>query len=62
MTTGIKLIAKERKRQIEKEGWSAEHDSQHKDGEIAIAASCYAMPHNKRKYRNKNQLCNPFVF
>lgn len=43
MKTGIELIAEERQRQIEIEGWTAEHDSQHKNGELANAAVCYAM-------------------
>lgn len=46
--TGIELIAAERKRQIEVEGWTAEHDRQHKSGELALAAACYAVPDNKR--------------
>ena len=29
MKTGIELIADERKRQVEVEGWSQEHDNQH---------------------------------
>ena len=41
--TGIELIAQERARQIEKEGWSPEHDAQHKNGELAQAAACYAL-------------------
>jgi predicted glycoside hydrolase/deacetylase ChbG (UPF0249 family) len=35
-------IAAERKRQIEVEGWTAEHDDSHHRGEIAAAATCYA--------------------
>lgn len=35
-------IAKERHRQIEKEGWSLEHDDEHEHGELADAAACYA--------------------
>ena len=38
----IDEIAAERKRQIEKEGWSHEHDDQHEDGSLADAAACYA--------------------
>jgi hypothetical protein len=41
--TGIELIAEERRRQIEVEGWSDRHDSQHDDDELAIAAGCYAL-------------------
>jgi hypothetical protein len=44
MKTGIELIAEERKRQIEVEGWTAEHDDEHTDGELALAAVCYATP------------------
>ena len=39
--TGIERIAKERKRQIEEEGWSAEHDDKHVNGEMASVATCY---------------------
>ena len=44
MKSGIELITEERKRQIEKEGFDAEHDSQHDAGELAFAAICYASP------------------
>ena len=42
--TGIELVAKERKRQIEEEGFSPKHDAEHTDGELAMAAACYAAP------------------
>jgi hypothetical protein len=42
--TGVELIAKERQRQIEKEHWTAEHDDEHTDGSLALAAVCYATP------------------
>lgn len=41
---GVELIAAERKRQIEKEGWDASHDDKHTDQQIAYAAVCYALP------------------
>ena len=37
----IDLIEQERKRQIEKEGWTPEHDDRHTDGELAEAAATY---------------------
>jgi len=40
--TGITSIAAERKRQVEKEGWTPEHDDRHTSGELAEAAHCYA--------------------
>lgn len=41
--TGIEAIAKERRRQIEEEGWTAEHDAQHTPSDLAAAAACYAL-------------------
>lgn len=42
MKTGIELIAEERHRQLEKCGWSLEHDDSHTTGELTEAAQCYA--------------------
>lgn len=42
MKTGIELIAEERQRQIEKEGWTHEHDDDHNDQSLLGAAVCYA--------------------
>lgn len=42
--TGAEMIAGERRRQIEKEGWTAEHDDEHDHAEMAWAAVCYAAP------------------
>ena len=39
----IDEIAAERKRQIEKEGWSLRHDDEHDGGQMAAAAACYAL-------------------
>ena len=41
--SGTDLIYLERARQIEVEGWTPEHDSKHKQGELANAAAYYAM-------------------
>jgi len=41
---GAERIARERARQIEEEGFAAEHDDQHENGELAQAAACYAIP------------------
>jgi len=40
---GIELITAERNRQINVEGWTAGHDSQHTEGELALAAIAYIM-------------------
>lgn len=42
MSTGIEAIAAERRRQVEAEGWTPEHDDTHESGEMARAAACYA--------------------
>lgn len=39
---GVELIAAERQRQIDQEGWTPEHDDGHLKGELAAAAVCYA--------------------
>jgi hypothetical protein len=41
METGIELIAEERQRQIEVEGWTKEHDSGHRNNELIDAAMQY---------------------
>jgi hypothetical protein len=41
---GVELISNERKRQIEEEGYSTEHDDHHGDFSLAMAAACYASP------------------
>jgi hypothetical protein len=48
MKSGVELIADERRRQIDKEGWTYEHDDGHTDGSIAMAAAVYAMTPTER--------------
>lgn len=50
--TGLELIAEERQRQIEVEGWTPEHDAEHNQGELANAAALYAMTDEQREYMN----------
>lgn len=40
-TDGITLITLERKRQIEKKGFTSEHDDKHVNGELSAAAGSY---------------------
>ena len=40
---GIDLIAAERRRQIEVEGWTPEHDDEYDGGELSRAGACYAL-------------------
>jgi hypothetical protein len=59
--TGIELIAAERKRQIEEEGWTAEHDDQWKRGEIAEAAATYSsLPQEEGAFINWRKLHWPW--
>lgn len=37
-------IAAERRRQIEREGWTPVHDDEHTDQSLARVAACYALP------------------
>lgn len=39
----IDEIAAERKRQMDDEGWTTEHDDRHPAGEMSRAAACYAI-------------------
>lgn len=43
-SSGVEQIAAERRRQVEDEGFSAEHDDTHQDSELAWVACYYAMP------------------
>lgn len=36
-------IGAERRRQLQEEGWTEEHDDEHAGGELAMAAGCYAL-------------------
>jgi hypothetical protein len=50
--TGLELIAAERQRQVEQEGWTPEHDDAHETGDLALAAACYATPESRRQYED----------
>lgn len=41
-TGAVRDVLAERQRQVEAEGWTAEHDDQHTGGELAQAAAAYA--------------------
>ncbi len=65
MKTGIELIVKERKRQVEEEGYSGKHDERHRYGELGRAAACYASPellYRKMDYANSFEFDDPFPF
>lgn len=60
IVTGVELIAAERARQLADEGWTAEHDKVHSEGEIAFAAAAYAIPEECRDYDIRNGEGVPF--
>ena len=49
MKTGIEIITEERQRHFNVEGWTAEHDDGHIDGELAGLAMCYLTDPEKRE-------------
>lgn len=51
--TGAELIAAERARQVDVEGWTPEHDAEHAGESLALAACCYALPDSMRKYQRR---------
>lgn len=51
MANGVQRIKAERARQMNKEGWTAEHDDEHKDSSLAKAAACYASPYFRTYYQ-----------
>lgn len=57
---GIDLIREERVRQVTQEGWTPEHDEQHEDGELALAACCYASPEPLFIQRRPNHFDDPW--
>ncbi len=53
MKTAIELITEERQRQIEKEGFTKEHDREHDTLQLSAAAAAYiTSAHNKWIYEN----------
>lgn len=48
--SGVSLIAEERQRQIEEEGWNEKHDDYQVEEELAFAAATYATPNGSRVY------------
>lgn len=43
MSKALDDVRAERRRQLEAEGWTPRHDDEHRDGDLATAAACYAM-------------------
>jgi hypothetical protein len=54
-TDALRDVAAERQRQIEREGWTPEHDDQHNGGELSEAAICYLQGDERWGYGNPHQ-------
>lgn len=52
---GVELIRKERERQINVEGYNAEHDDREKVGALSTAGAIYALPLNLRTIMNATE-------
>jgi len=50
MSEGLDRIRAERARQMNEEGWTAEHDDGHTEGELASAALCYIVAYRDAAY------------
>jgi hypothetical protein len=58
-TEGVRRIAAERERQIEDEGYTAEHDAREAVDDLARAGACYALPEAERQYFPHHWPWNP---
>lgn len=62
--TGADLIAQERQRQVDSEGWSSQHDDMHDEGDLAMAAACYAATqtiYTRRDLTHEGSVRHPVV-
>ena len=60
--SGVDLIAAERLRQVEVEGWTAQHDHDHPGDDLARAAACYALPDGWRDIRGGSRRDMPYLW
>jgi hypothetical protein len=69
LTDAARDVLAERRRQIEVEGWTPEHDDKHSTQELAFAAACYVLadqgdappavwPWDTSWWKPKDQRCN----
>lgn len=54
MIEAVALVAGERRRQVEVEGWSRDHDDAHDAGELALAAAAYAEHSARSEFGRKS--------
>ena len=56
LTKAASDVLAERRRQIDTEGWTREHDDQHDEGDMAIAGACYAAKAAGRGLHSSNSV------
>lgn len=59
--SGVERIAAERRRQVEAEGWTPEHDRAHPNGELVDAAVAYARYGNDPRFAHDPPMCWPWA-
>lgn len=62
LPVGVEEIAAERRRQVEVEGWTPEHDDEHADGALARAAAAYAFVGSMRERRAPPHATKPYYW
>jgi hypothetical protein len=50
LSEGLQDVIAERIRQVNEEGWTADHDDGHDTGNLALAAACYALQTTTKHY------------
>lgn len=61
MKTAIEMISAERKRQIAEEGYHPSHDDEYEgDGQLAMAAACYALESTRRNFHEQVSMVWPW--
>lgn len=60
MKTGIELIAEERQEQIEKHGWTLEHDKEHELGILVKVAAVLAVSHTDAYVEDEAGECSSY--
>ena len=53
LTKAAQDVLAERARQVSAEGWTPEHDDQHGDGAMSVAAACYALADSRAEAQHR---------
>lgn len=53
ITKAAQDVLAERARQVNAEGWTPQHDDQHGDGAMSVAAACYALADTRAEAQHR---------